>query len=83
MAPDEIVSTLSRKLIDPSELVYVVSMRNLLTAIAVRLGEEALQLTPDDLLLARDEVRATFGHYLDEREVLGIALDQWELVRQL
>lgn len=83
MAPEEIVNRLSRKLLDPSEVVYAVTMRDLLTAIAGRLGEDALQLTPDDLLLARDEVRATFGHYLDERELFGLALDQWELVRQL
>ena len=83
MAPEEIVNRLSRKLLDPSEVVYAVTMLDLLTAIAGRLGEEALQLTPDDLLLARDEVRATFGHYLDERELFGLALDQWELVRQL
>jgi len=83
MALDEIVNRLSTKLLDPSEVVYVVTMRNILTAIAGRLGEEALQLTPDDLLLARDEVRATFGHYLDERELFGLALDQWDLVRQL
>lgn len=83
MAPDEIINRLSTKLIDPSEVVYAVTVRDLLIAIAGRLGEEALQLTPDDLLLARDEVRATFGHYLDERELFGLALDQWELVRQL
>ncbi|MDD2272992.1 MAG: hypothetical protein PHP95_06825 [Desulfuromonadaceae bacterium] len=83
MAPEEIVNRLSRKLLDPSEVVYAVTMRDLLTAIAGRMGEDALQLTPDDLLLARDEVRATFGHYLDERELFGLALDQWELVRQL
>lgn len=83
MAPEEIVNRLSRKLLDPSEVVYAVTMLDLLTAIAGRLGEEALQLTPDDLFLARDEVRATFGHYLDERELFGLALDQWDLVRQL
>lgn len=83
MAPDEIVNRLSTKLLDPSEVICVVTMRDLLTAIAGRLGEEALQLTPDSLLLARDEVCATFGHYLDERELFGLALDQWDLVRQL
>ncbi|RII30796.1 MAG: hypothetical protein CXR30_03010 [Geobacter sp.] len=83
MAPDEIVTTLSRKLPDPTEVVYVVTMRDLLTAIARRLREESLQLTVDDLLLARDELRATFGHYLDERELFDLALDQWEVVRHL
>lgn len=83
MAHDEIVTTLSRKLPDPAEVVYVVTMRDLLAAIARRLQEESLQLTAEDLLLARDEVRATFGHYLDERELFDLALDQWEVVRHL
>lgn len=83
MAPDEIVSTLSRKLIDPFEVVYTVTMRDLLTVIVGRLREDALLLPLDDLLLARDEVRAVFGHYLDERELFDLALDQWDLVRHL
>ncbi|BCS55611.1 hypothetical protein [Geobacter sp. SVR] len=83
MAPDEIVTTLSRKLLDPTEVVYAVTMRDLLAAIARRLREESLQLTTDDLLLARDELRATFGHYLDERELFDLALDQWDLIRSL
>ena len=83
MAPDEIVTSLFRKLPDPTEVVYVVTMGDLLAAIARRLPEESLQLTVDDLLLARDELRATFGHYLDERELFDLALDQWEVVRHL
>lgn len=83
MKSDEIIRTLSLKLSDASEVVYAVTMRDLLSAIAGRLQEDALLLTPEDLLLARDEVRATFGHYLDEREIFALALDQWELIRNL
>lgn len=83
MAPDEIVTTLCGKLPDPSEVVYVVTMRDLLAAIARRLQEESLHLTAEDLLLARDELQAVFGHYLNERELFDLALDQWEVVRQL
>lgn len=83
MAPDEIVSTLARKLLDPFEVVYTVTMRDLLTVIVGRLQDDALLLPLNDLLLARDEVRAVFGHYLDERELFDLALDQWDLVRQL
>lgn len=83
MKSDEIVRTLLQKLPDDSEIVYIVTMRDLLSAIAGRLREEALLLTPDDLLLAREEVRATFGHYLDERELFDLALDQWDLIRNL
>ena len=83
MVQNEIVMTLSQKLSDPSEVVYVITMQDLLTAIAGRLRESALLLTPEELLLARDEVRETFGHYLDEREIFDLALDQWDVVRQL
>lgn len=83
MVQNEIVMTLSQKLSDPSEVVYVITMQDLLTAIAGRLREGALLLTSEELLLARDEVRETFGHYLDEREVFDLALDQWDVVRQL
>lgn len=83
MKSDEIVRTLLQKLPDDSEIVYSVTMRDLLSEIARRLQDESLKLTVDELLLARDELRATFGHYLDERELFDLALDQWDLVRSL
>lgn len=83
MATDDLVKALSLKLRDPTEVVYSVTMRDLLTAIAGRLREDALLLSSDDLLLARDEVREIFGHYLDELELFDLALNQWDIVRQL
>lgn len=83
MATDDLVKSLSQKLPDPAEVVYAVTMRDLLTAIAGRLRDDALLLTAEDLLLARDEVREVFGHYLDEREMFDLALDQWDVVRHL
>lgn len=83
MAPEEIVTTLCGKLPDPGEVVYVVTMRDLLGAIVRRLREDSLHLTAEELLLARDEVQTVFGHYLDERELFDLALDQWEIVRHL
>ncbi|KIE42486.1 hypothetical protein [Geobacter anodireducens] len=83
MVQNEIVMTLSQKLSDPSEVVYAITMKDLVVAIAGRLREDALHLTAEELLLARDEVRETFGHYLDEREIFELALDQWDVVRQL
>lgn len=83
MVPEEIVTTLCGRLPDPSEVVYVVTMRDLLAAVVRRLHEDSLHLTADELLLARDEVQAVFGHYLDEYELFNLALDQWELIRNL
>ncbi len=83
MAHEEILTTLCGKLPDPGEAVYVVTMRDLLAAIVRRLREDSLHLTTEDLHLARDEVQAVFDHYLNERELFDLALDQWEIVRHL
>jgi hypothetical protein len=41
------------------------------------MGEEALQLSSEDLELVRDEVKAALEHHLDEREYIHIGLDAW------
>jgi len=43
------------------------------------MGEEALELSTEDLELARDEVKAVLEHHLDEREYIDIGLDAWEI----
>lgn len=87
MPHEEIVTRLSLQLVDiaanPSELVFAISMQSVLSEIDNRLGEKALTLSVQDLLLARDEVRAAIGHHLDEREFIGIGLDIWEISRTL
>jgi hypothetical protein len=47
------------------------------------MGEEALELSPEDLELAREEVKAAIEHHLDEKEYIDIGLDSWEIVRGL
>jgi hypothetical protein len=83
METTEIIAALLGKLPDPAETVYAITMRDLVAAIVRKLGKDALKLTPDDLLLARDEVQAAIGHHLDEREYLDIGLESWEIVRNL
>lgn len=67
--------------VDPSEAVFTITMEPVMLAITQRLGEKALALTADDLLLAREEVKAAIDHYLDEREYIDIGLDAWEVAR--
>ena len=69
--------------VNPSEIVYSVTMATVLSAIANRLGEEALSLSLDDLNLARDEVKAAIEHNLDERDYIDMGLDAWEISRNL
>ncbi len=82
MTDQEIVARLSER-INPSEVVYAITARSILSAIARRLGEEALTLSEEDLRLALDEVKAALDHNLDEREYIDMGLDAWEIVRNL
>jgi len=74
---------LARFAVDPSEVIYAITLATVLSAIVNRLGEEALALTPDDLCLARKEVVAAFDHNLDIREFIDEGLDAWEITRNL
>ena len=67
----------------PPEVIHEISTENIISAIVRRMGEEALELSAEDLELARDEVRAAIEHHLDEREYIDIGLDSWEIVRNL
>jgi len=67
----------------PPEVIHEITTENIITAIVRRMGEEALELSPEDLELARDEVKAALEHHLDERDFIEIGLDSWELVRNL
>lgn len=68
-------------IVNPSEAVFSITMETILLAITQRLGEKALALTADELLLAREEVKSAIDHYLDEREYIDIGLDAWEVIR--
>jgi len=82
MNQSEIITQLSQ-LTDPSEVIYAVTMQDILTAIARRMGEGVLTLTAEDLGLAREEVKETICHHLDIREYIDMGLDVWEITRRL
>jgi len=67
----------------PTEIIHSISTENIISAIVRRMGEEALELSAEDLELARDEVRAALEHHLDEREYIDIGLDNWDIIRNL
>ncbi len=81
MKHQEIVTQLS--LIYPSEDIFTITMQTVISAIVRRMGEEALNLSVEDLELARDEVKAAIDHHLDEREFIEMGLDAWEIVRNI
>jgi hypothetical protein len=61
--------------VNPSEVIYSITMETVLSAIVNRLGDEALTLSVDDLHLARDEVRAAIEHNLEERDYIDMGLE--------
>jgi hypothetical protein len=85
MQHQEIVTRLAKRMIavNPSEIIYSITMQSIISAIVQRLGEEALDLSVDDLHLARDEVKIAISHNLDERDYIDMGLDVWEITRRL
>ena len=81
MTHHEIVTQLSLNC--PSDVIYEITMDTVISAIVRRMGEEALDLSAEDLELARDEVKAAIDHHLDERDYIDIGLDAWDTVRNL
>ena len=69
--------------LQPPQVIHVITTENIISQIVRRMGEEALDLSAEDLEMARDEVRAAIEHHLDERDFIDIGLDSWELVRNL
>ena len=67
----------------PPQIVLEISTREIYSAIVRRMGEKALDLSPEDLDLARDEVKTAIEHHLDERDFIDIGLDSWEIIRNL
>jgi len=83
MSNEEIISRLTQLTSNPSEVVFSITYRTILTAIAQRMGIQALALSPEDLQLAMDEVKAALEHNLDYRDYVNEGLDAWEIVRNL
>ncbi|ABL01151.1 hypothetical protein Ppro_3559 [Pelobacter propionicus DSM 2379] len=83
MNHNEIISHLSVLDVNPSEIIYSITMETILSAIVQRLGEDALTLSLEDLHLAREEVKEALNHNLDERDYIDMGLDSWEIIRNL
>ena len=64
---------------DPSEVIYAVTMQDILSAIERRLG--AVTLSEEDIHLACEEFHAAVEHYVDE--CLSMSIDSWLIVRDL
>jgi len=81
MTHQEIITQLSQ--ISPQKSIHSFTTESVLSAIVQRLGADALNLTPEDLQLAMEEVRVAIEHNLDERDYIDMGLDAWEISREV
>jgi len=81
MTQQEIITQLSQ--ISPQDAIHSFTPESVLKAIVQRLGADALNLTPEDLQLAMEEVKAAIEHNLDERDYIDMGLDAWEISREV
>ena len=66
------------------ESIWELSLSSVYSEIVRRMGHDALKLTATELELAVHEVRAVFEDDIDrEKDLISIALDSWEIVRNL
>ena len=67
----------------PPEVIHEITTENIISAIVRRLGEEALDLSAEDLELAIQEIRAAIDHQFDPREYIDMGLDAWLITKNL
>ena len=65
------------------ESIWELSLSSVYSEIVRRMGHDALNLTATELKLAAQEVRAVFEDDDREKDLISIALDSWEVVRNL
>ena len=80
MTHQEIITHLTQ--ISPRAAIHSFTPESVLRAIVQRLGADAFNLTPEDIELAMEEVRAAIEHHLDERDYIDMGLDAWEISRE-
>ena len=65
------------------ESIWELSLSSVYSEIVRRMGHDALKLTATELELAALEVRAVFEDADREKELISIALDIWDIRRNL
>jgi hypothetical protein len=87
MPLEEIVTALSMKLVSiagsPSQVIFAVTMQDVIAEIARTYGENALDMSVRDLLAIKKEVRAAIDHGLDVRDYIHPGIETWEICKNL
>ena len=82
MTHQEIVTRMSL-IWHSDESIWELSLSSVYSEIVRRMGPDALNLTATKLELAAQEVRAVFEDDGREKDLISIAIDSWEIVRNL
>lgn len=87
MTLESIIAELSMKLVriadSPSQVVFAITMQDVIAELAKTLGEKALNLTEDNLLDIRHEVRIAIDHGLDVRDYIQPGIETWAICKNL
>ena len=87
MSLESIITELSMKLVliagSPSQVVFAITMQDVIAEVARTLGEKALDLTTDDLLDIRTEVRIAIDHGLQISNYLQPGIESWAICKNL
>lgn len=83
MQLEKIITELSVKLVQvagsPSQVVFAITMQDVIDEIARTLGEKALNMTADDLLDIQHEVQIAIDHGFDARDYIQPGIEVWQI----
>lgn len=81
MPLEKIVTILSMKLArvagSPGQVVYAITMQEIIAELARVMGDKAVHLTAKDLLAIKEEVRIAIDHSLDIRDYIHPGIESW------
>ena len=68
----------------PPEVIHEITTKNIISEIVRRMGEEAMDLSAEDLEMAREEVCSAIDHYeRDLLDIINIGIDAFFVLKDL
>jgi len=87
MPLEEIVTVLSMRLVmiggSPCQVIFAVTMQDVIAVIARTLGDKALTMNAADLMTVRKEVRIAIDHDLDLRDFVQPGIESWQVQKSM
>lgn len=87
MPLEEIVTALSMRLVmiggSPCQVIFAVTMQDVIAEIARTLGDKALTMNAADLMTVQKEVRIAINHDLDLRDYIQPGIEVWQVQKSM